>query len=104
MSVRPLDEPERLRVSFARELHAFASRERAGELVLGIGFVLLAAAVALWAPASPAFSWPLAAGAVLMLALASRVRFDFGAGFTVPIQLVLVPMLFALPPWAIGPL
>jgi len=41
---------------------------------------------------------------VVALALANRVRFDFGAGFTVPTQIVLVPMLFALPPGAVAPL
>jgi putative nucleotidyltransferase with HDIG domain len=104
MSVRPLDEPERLRISFTRELTALASRERLGELVAGGGFVLLAILIAVWAPASPAWSWPVAAGAVVTLALASRVRFDFGAGFTVPTQVILVPMLFALPPGAVAPL
>ncbi len=104
MSVRPLDEPERLRISFTRELNAMASRERLGELVTGGGFVLLAILLAAWAPASPAWSWPVAAGSVVTLALASRVRFDFGAGYTVPTQIVLVPMLFALPPGAIAPL
>jgi HD-GYP domain-containing protein (c-di-GMP phosphodiesterase class II) len=104
MTVRPLDEPERLRVSYARELSALASRERAGELAVGGGFVVLALVIALLAPASPPWSWPVAAGAAATLALASRVRFDFGAGFTVPTQLVLVPMLFALPPGAVAPL
>jgi len=32
------------------------------------------------------------------IALAGQVRFDVGAGFTVPTQAVFVPMLFALPP------
>jgi len=34
---------------------------------------------------------------VLAVAAAGRVRFDIGAGFTVPVQVVFVPMLFALP-------
>jgi putative nucleotidyltransferase with HDIG domain len=104
MSVRPLDEPERLRISFTRELTAPANRERLGELVVGGGFLLLAMLIAVWAPASPAWSWHVAAGSVVALALANRVRFDFGAGFTVPTQIVLVPMLFALPPGAVAPL
>jgi putative nucleotidyltransferase with HDIG domain len=34
---------------------------------------------------------------VVAIAVASNVRFDVGAGFTVPTQAVFVPMLFALP-------
>ena len=34
-------------------------------------------------------------------ALASAVRFDVGAGFMVPTQLVFVPMLLLLPPWLV---
>lgn len=34
----------------------------------------------------------------IAIAIASNVRFDVGAGFTVPTQAVFVPMLFALPP------
>ena len=40
----------------------------------------------------------LAAALVVSLALASRVHLHLGAGFAVPTQLVLVPMLFLLPP------
>src|SRR5215212_5393854 len=35
---------------------------------------------------------------VLMYAVACNVRFHVGVGYTVPTQLVLVPMLFQLPP------
>ena len=40
----------------------------------------------------------LAAALIVSLALASRVHLHLGAGFAVPTQLVLVPMLFLLPP------
>jgi HD-GYP domain-containing protein (c-di-GMP phosphodiesterase class II) len=40
---------------------------------------------------------------VLMYAVACRVRFHVGAGYTVPTQLVLVPMLFMLPTGLVPP-
>ena len=43
------------------------------------------------------FSPVTAAIFVLGIAVASNVRFDIGAGFTVPTQAVFVPMLFAVP-------
>ena len=38
------------------------------------------------------------AALVASFALASRVEFEVGSGFGVPTELVLVPMLFLLPP------
>jgi putative nucleotidyltransferase with HDIG domain len=46
---------------------------------------------------SQSFSLPIAALYVLGIAVAGHVRFDSGAGFTVPTQAVFVPMLFAVP-------
>jgi putative nucleotidyltransferase with HDIG domain len=97
MSVQALNEPERLRVSFAREVTGLARSEMRAELVVGGGFLVAAAALALTAPAEPHLSPALAAMYVLMLAVASRAQFDFGAGFTVPTQIVFVPMLCSLP-------
>jgi putative nucleotidyltransferase with HDIG domain len=96
MSVRVLDHPERVRLSFARSVAGLAARERLAELVTGGAFLVAAVGMAALLPGG-ALSWPLAAMYVLLLALAARVRFDVGAGFTVPTQLVVVPMLFALP-------
>ena len=42
-------------------------------------------------------SVPLAVMYVVSVAAVGLVRFDIGAGFTVPTQAVFVPMLFALP-------
>jgi HD-GYP domain-containing protein (c-di-GMP phosphodiesterase class II) len=97
MSVRTLDDPERLRVSFARRVAGFAGREGRTEAVVGGGFVAAAVASALWLPPGGSLSWAEAVLYVVLLAVATRVRFHFGAGFTVPTQLVLVPMLFAVP-------
>jgi putative nucleotidyltransferase with HDIG domain len=71
--------------------------ERRGELLVGGGFMVVAVALALVGEMSQSFSLPIAALYVLGIAVASQVRFDIGAGFTVPTQAVFVPMLFAVP-------
>jgi HD domain len=97
MSVQVVDEPERLRVSFAREISALGRAEGRAELVAGGGFLVAAIALALAAPAGRAFSPTVAAIYVVTLAVAGRVRFHFGAGFTVPTQIAFVPMVCLLP-------
>jgi putative nucleotidyltransferase with HDIG domain len=71
--------------------------ERRGELLVGGGFMVVAVALALVGEMSQSFSLPIVALYVLGIAVASQVRFDIGAGFTVPTQAVFVPMLFAVP-------
>jgi putative nucleotidyltransferase with HDIG domain len=97
MSVQVVDEPERLRVSFAREISALGRAEGRAELAAGGAFLVAAIAMALAAPAGRAFSPSVAAIYVVTLAVAGRVRFHFGAGFTVPTQLAFVPMVLLLP-------
>ena len=77
-------------------------RERRVEAVVGASFV--AAAAALWLVATPA-RVPVSALLVLVVAYAvsSRVHFEKGAGYTVPTQLVFVPMLVLLPPALVPP-
>jgi hypothetical protein len=62
----------------------------AGLFVVAMGALLLAAPIR----GEPVLAFALVAA----YALASHVRFDVGAGFTVPTQLVLVPMLLLTPP------
>jgi putative nucleotidyltransferase with HDIG domain len=97
MSVEALNEPERLRVSYARETTGLAWSEKRAELAVGGGFLLAALAMVLAVQPERSFDAAIAAMYVLVLALASRVRFDFGAGFTVPTQVVFVAMLYELP-------
>jgi hypothetical protein len=81
----------------ARVKKRMSPREWVGSWVTALGFVVAAGVCALMAP------WPreldpwLATALVTAYALASRVRFHVGANYTVPTQLVLVPMLFLLP-------
>jgi putative nucleotidyltransferase with HDIG domain len=98
MSVQTLIESERVRDSFASREQPMAPAERRGELVVGGGFVGAAIVFAFFGgQGSGSFSLPIATLYVLSLAAAGHVRFDTGAGFTVPTQVVFVPMLFALP-------
>jgi HD-GYP domain-containing protein (c-di-GMP phosphodiesterase class II) len=70
--------------------------ELRAELVGAAMLALAAAGLIAWSP--PAAEPPLAIALVVAYALASNVRFDIGTGFTVPTQLVLVPMLLLTPP------
>ncbi len=97
MSAHAFNESERARVSFARRAQRMAFVERRGELVVGGSFLVAAVALALTGDMDQSFSLPIAALYVLAIAVAGHVRFDFGAGFTVPTQAVFVPMLFAVP-------
>jgi HD-GYP domain-containing protein (c-di-GMP phosphodiesterase class II) len=74
-------------------------RELRGELIAGLSF--LAVAVALFAAAPKLSNELLALGLIVAYALASGIRFEVGAGYTVPTQLALVPMLLLLPPAAV---
>jgi putative nucleotidyltransferase with HDIG domain len=60
------------------------------------GFLAVALALAVLMPGGAPPAGPLAA-CVLAYAVTSRARFEVGAGFAFPTQLVLVPMLFVLP-------
>jgi len=96
-------ESERARESFADRARRMAPAELRAELWVGGGFLLAAVALVVLAGtdtgagASPSLSLGLAALYVLGVAAVGHVRFDIGAGFTVPTQAVFVPMLFALP-------
>jgi HD-GYP domain-containing protein (c-di-GMP phosphodiesterase class II) len=81
----------------ARALAAPSLRERSVESVAGLGFIAVALAMAL-SFTSPRGLEPVPL-AVLVAAyiLACRAKFDFADGYTVPTELVLVPMLFLLP-------
>ena len=98
MSAYAINEAERVRTSYAREAQALTAADVRTELVVGGSFLAAAVALAFLAPPEDSLSLPLAALYVLAVAAAGRVRFDIGAGFTVPVQVVFVPMVFALPP------
>ena len=73
-------------------------REMRGEIVAALSFVVAAAALIALFPAHGSPSTLAFIGFVATYALASQIRFEVGTGWTVPTQLVLVPMLLLLPP------
>ena len=72
-------------------------RELRTELVSTALLLAVAAALAVLSPFGREFDAPLALALVVTYALMARVRFPIGYGFTIPTQLVLVPMLFLVP-------
>ncbi|HEX4482314.1 MAG TPA: HD-GYP domain-containing protein [Solirubrobacteraceae bacterium] len=74
---------------------------RRGELLIAAAYVLGAAATVRFANLDAHIEPVTAVLFVVAVAVAVNVRFDVGAGFTVPTQVVFVPMLFALPPASI---
>jgi len=97
MSAYAFTESERLRASFAGREQPMVLAERRAELVVGAGFATAALALALLGDSARGLSVPIAALFVLGMAAIGGVRFEIGAGFTVPTQAVFVPMLFAVP-------
>jgi HD-GYP domain-containing protein (c-di-GMP phosphodiesterase class II) len=73
-------------------------RERATEISLAAGTMAGAVALATFSHSAHAVDVPLAAALTAAFAVAYRVRFHDGAGYTCPTQLVLIPMLLLLPP------
>ena len=97
MSTHAYIESERVRESFADRARRMAPAELRAELWVGGGFLFAAVALLALAGTDARVSLALAALYVLGMAAVGHVRFDIGAGFTVPTQAVFVPMLFALP-------
>ena len=97
MSADSKTETERLRVSLDRRAQRLVSRERRAELAVGGAFVLAAASLAAFAPPGAQPDPLLLASYLVCTAAATQVRFDVAGGITVPVQVVFVPMLLALP-------
>jgi HD-GYP domain-containing protein (c-di-GMP phosphodiesterase class II) len=72
-------------------------RERAVEQFTGGGFLLVAVAMALYLGSPRALDLGTLAVLVVAYVIACRAKFDIADGYTVPTELVLVPMLFLLP-------
>jgi HD-GYP domain-containing protein (c-di-GMP phosphodiesterase class II) len=72
-------------------------QELRAEAILAGAFLLVSVPLAVLAPRHGSPPAGIVVLFVALFALTSRIEFDVGAGYGVPIQLVLVPMLFALP-------
>jgi HD-GYP domain-containing protein (c-di-GMP phosphodiesterase class II) len=77
---------------------AMPLRERRAEAAVALAFLAVALPMALLGPRTGSHSPLVAALFVAIYAITSRVEFDVGAGYSSPIQLALIPMLYALPP------
>jgi putative nucleotidyltransferase with HDIG domain len=97
MSLMPsYEEQELLADTFRRAVSRMAGREKAGEALVAIAFA--GAVAALWSLDPPHHVNLLPALlCLLVLSLATRVKFDTGLGYTVATQLAFVPFLFAVP-------
>jgi putative nucleotidyltransferase with HDIG domain len=80
-----------------RRPQPLARTERLASLIVGGSFLVLAIPFALLAGSSRHPSVWTVLVLVAAYAAASKVEFEIGAGFAVPTELVLVPMLFLLP-------
>jgi putative nucleotidyltransferase with HDIG domain len=87
----------RLADGFARVARAPDAREVVAHGVFAVGFLLAAGLLAVLAHPDADGSLAVAAGLVVALAFAARVVFSSGATYTVPTQVVFVPMLLLLP-------
>jgi hypothetical protein len=81
-----------------RQQEGLGRRERTAEIFLALATLSAGVALLAFAPRSQAFDPWLALALVFAFAIAYRVRFYDGAGYTGPTALVLVPMLLLLPP------
>src|SRR5581483_1215031 len=91
-----LAEQEVLAATLDRERSRMSWRERAVELLVIAGFGAASAWLLSAAPFA-GFALEPAILCVLVMAVASRVRFETPLGFTVATQLAFVPLLFAVP-------
>jgi HD-GYP domain-containing protein (c-di-GMP phosphodiesterase class II) len=81
----------------ARALQTARGRERTVEIGAATAFLSVALLMALLLPSPRALQLPTLALLVATYAVACRAKFDIADGYTVPTELVLVPMLFLLP-------
>jgi HD-GYP domain-containing protein (c-di-GMP phosphodiesterase class II) len=72
-------------------------RERTVEAGAAIAFLAVALAMALFLPSPRSLQLPTLAVLVVAYMATCRAKFDIADGYTVPTELVLVPMLFLLP-------
>jgi HD-GYP domain-containing protein (c-di-GMP phosphodiesterase class II) len=81
----------------ARRARSMDARERAVVAAFAALYCVAAVVIALLVPSERDVSLALIAGLLIAHAAVSRVRFEFGNGFVVPEQLVIVPMLLLGP-------
>jgi HD-GYP domain-containing protein (c-di-GMP phosphodiesterase class II) len=105
MGLNPsLAEQEQIAEALARHGDTLTPAERRAEAMVGGAFVIaITALVAAFPPMAEQWNAAAAIACVVALVAAQRAEFDMGSGFTVPVQLAFVPLLFAVPP-SVAPL
>src|SRR6478672_11808347 len=97
-AVTETPELERLfAVGRTRALLRAGGRERRVEASMAASFLVVAVAMALLIPSPRSLEVPTLLFLVAAYVIACRAKFDIADGYTVPTELVLVPMLFLLP-------
>lgn len=99
--MRVLADTSEIEASRDRVRARLLGRERTVTLLLAGAFLAAGAACALFIPSSTSFSLGVAIFFVAIYAVVSQIEFEIGPGSAVPTELVLVPMLFALPAGAV---
>jgi HD-GYP domain-containing protein (c-di-GMP phosphodiesterase class II) len=74
-----------------------SSRDRLAVAVLGGGFLVTSVLLAVLLPSERSPSLVAVAALVIAYGFVSRIEFELGSGSLIPTELLLVPMLFALP-------
>jgi HD-GYP domain-containing protein (c-di-GMP phosphodiesterase class II) len=95
-SMRPVTE-RMLHESRERRPQPLSARERHSESLVALLLVPAVALIAIAFDGMRTLNLGYAAAFTLAFALAARVRFSVGPGYTTPVQLVFFPMLFFLP-------
>jgi putative nucleotidyltransferase with HDIG domain len=80
-----------------RAVNQAEGRERVVEYGAGLAFLAVAVPMALLLDSPRSLEWEPLLVLVVAYVVACRARFDIADGYTVPTELVLVPMLFLLP-------
>ena len=100
MSISPAAvdlQTELVAASRERVVSTLSRRERLTHGSTAFLFVIAAASLAIYDAPSGNGPWLLTALLVAAVALASRIELEVGSGFATPVELVVIPMLFALP-------
>jgi HD-GYP domain-containing protein (c-di-GMP phosphodiesterase class II) len=97
-TANPATTPEQLFArGRSRELSKAEGRERAVEWAAGAGFLFVALGMTLFMDSPRALELAPLVVLVTAYVVACQAKFDIADGYTVPTELVLVPMLFLLP-------
>jgi HD-GYP domain-containing protein (c-di-GMP phosphodiesterase class II) len=92
-----VDEHAPIEAQRARQTAPLPRADRVLAAVLGGGLLAVAVPLSLLVPSGRSPSALVVVGLVVAYAAAFRLDFEVGAGFAIPTELVLVPMLFMLP-------